>query len=46
MKAEFEQMMKKVPSPQKSLTVYCNADYYTESLSRTIAGGGTDSGLN
>jgi putative ABC transport system permease protein len=46
MKAEFEQMMKKVPSPTKEFNkVYCNADYYTESLSRTIAGGGTDSGL-
>jgi putative ABC transport system permease protein len=46
MKAEFEQMMKKIPSPSKEFDkVYCNADYYAESMTRRIAGSGTDSGF-
>lgn len=46
MKAEFDQMMRKVPLPSKEFDkVYCNADYYIESMTRRIAGSGSDSGL-
>ncbi|MES2418767.1 MAG: FtsX-like permease family protein [Bacteroidota bacterium] len=46
MKAEFDQMMKRVPLPSTEFDkVYCNADYYLESLTRRIAGDGANSGL-
>lgn len=47
MKAEFDQMMRKVPSPDKEYNeVNCNADYYVESLTRRIAGDGVNSGFS
>jgi putative ABC transport system permease protein len=47
MKAEFDKMMTKISPPTKEFDkVYCNADYYVESLTRRIAGDGAKSGLN
>lgn len=46
MKIEFAQMMRKVPSPNKDFDkVYCNADYYVESMTRRIAGDSTHTGF-
>lgn len=46
MKTEFEQMMRKVPTSKKEFNkVYCNADYYAESITRRIAGDGTRTGF-
>jgi putative ABC transport system permease protein len=46
MKAEFVQMMKKIPLPSKDFDrIYCDADYYFEGFTRGMAGSGSDSGL-
>lgn len=45
MKREFDQMMSKVPSPDKGYDkVFSNADYFLTSLTRRIGGDGEDSG--
>jgi putative ABC transport system permease protein len=45
MKAEFDAMMKKVPSPEKGYDViYSHADYFFTSITRRIAGDGANSG--
>ncbi len=46
LKQEFDQMMKKVPPPDKEFDkVFCNADTFLESITRRVAGSGEASGL-
>lgn len=47
LKAEFEQMMKKIPIPTKEFdTIYSHADTYFTSITRRLAGDGKDSGTS
>ncbi len=44
---EFEQMMTKVPLPDKEFDkVYCHADFFFTATTRRIAGSGKDSGIS
>lgn len=45
LKKEFDQMMKKVPVPKDFDKVYSNADPFFVSVTRRIAGDGTNSGV-
>ncbi|SFH34527.1 ABC transporter permease [Pedobacter insulae] len=47
LKKEFDQMMKKVPLPDKEFDeVYCHADYFFTSMTRRIAGDGKNTGMS
>lgn len=47
LKAEFDQMVKKVPIPTKEFdTIYSHADPYFASITRKLAGDGKDSGTS
>lgn len=47
LKTDFDQMMKKVPLPDKEFDkASCNADTYFESVTRRITGDGENSGMN
>jgi putative ABC transport system permease protein len=45
MKKEYDQMLKKVPIPKDFDKIYSNADPFFASMTRRIAGDGTNSGL-
>lgn len=45
MQKEFDQMMKRVPIPKEFDKVYSNADSFFASMTRRIAGDGTNNGL-
>ncbi|WP_293305517.1 ABC transporter permease [Pedobacter sp. UBA5917] len=45
MKREYDLMIKKVPIPKDFDRLYCNADPYFASMTRRIAGDGTNDGL-
>ncbi|MGN7985904.1 ABC transporter permease [Pedobacter jeongneungensis] len=45
MKKEYDLMIKKVPIPKDFDRLYCNADPYFASMTRRIAGDGTNDGL-